>query len=103
MRWRKLINELDDRSKLHAAIFFRQVRFIVAVSSTSLLIDKGRPVLFLWMMKTMFRLSAGMVAAAGLILKQKPRPASFSWGDHVLGMLMLMLICSTILQLYQPN
>ena len=103
MRWPNFINQLDDRSKAHAAIFLRQVRFIVVFSSMFLLIDKGRPILFLWMMKVMFGLSAGMVAAAGIIFKTKSRPNGFCWTDHVLGMLMLMLICSAILLLCQPK
>jgi hypothetical protein len=98
-RWRRLLRNLDERSRVHLRLFGRQVAFAVLFWAFTLLIDQHRPILFLSLMRTMFGLSALIVIGLAFFTDRPVSPTSLCIRDHALAMLLLTLLCSIVLRL----
>jgi hypothetical protein len=100
-KWLEGFSALDQRSRVHLQAFGRQVAFILLCSFPMLLIDKHRPALCLFMMRAMFGFSTLFVVSVAVLTRQPVSSKSLCIWDHVVGMLLLTLVCSIALQLPQ--
>jgi len=101
-RWRRRFGGFDELSRIQLQAFGRQVAFILLCGLLTLLVDKHRPALGVFMMRAMFGFSALFVFALAVFTRRPLSSQSICIWDHVAFMLLLTLVCSVALQSLPP-
>jgi len=96
--WLRAVRNLDERSRAQLRLFRLQVTSLAIFGAPALLLDQHRPLLFLFVLRTMFGLSALIVILAAGLTRRPICPKSLGIWDHAAAMILLTLGCSMALQ-----
>lgn len=98
-QWRTALRDLDVQSRTQLRLFRIQVTSLVMFGAPTLILDQRRPFLFLFVLRTMFGLSAIIVILAAMLTRRPVCGKSLGAWDHAAAMALLTLGCSIMMQL----